>query len=767
MDESNSTQLLTEENLGRLEDVQKQQLPSESLATSDFLPIDRLEKAKRLVYHFLWRLRDIGPEGDRIREAEDVYIADRSVRYRGNTVPEPDLEDPSFWEAKMGYLIREHGPCIKLTKEKLDVYHMMVALRNFGRDGRKILADYELYIAGKDDVRYRGNDDSKPDLQDPAYWTAQYKYLRSKHQPLWKARYPPPPPESYKSPNTAQREKFAELQEAAKKSSSPTRVESLTLQDPPGQSTAGDVEDSISCRSVEMPYFRWVDAYRGVYERMAALWQLGGEGREIVKNDELRIVDKYDVRYRRSRGPKPNLKDPSYWEAKWAYFTDRYISLARDPHYSSQILSQLTSTPVDLPIPSPSSGALSPTPSRVESLRPSPELVRAEELKAAKETLYDILSSDFFQKEGRKILEDDDVYIAGRNDVRYKHNVGPEPDLQDPKYWSDKIKYFYDYFLSSLPQEERDTMGQPIISPSESTWHSAQPPLTRPAPASRSATPLLDLEVQPQAPTAMPLENRATPVYDSMDKENCAPCPDGATTQTTTVPRTPKRKRGSDSDDTDQSSHPSKRSKSGTGQASSTRSTATGGSPAEALSTKTPTPEAVMRQLCASDPRPGRSVAQTSVAPILVDVEDRPILSENLEGRPALIEEFDRSVMIEDFGNRPTLVDELEDRATPAPPQRRKRQRKTYEKERTSRRLAGQLPEFGLLPEQGEEPQPYKAPSRPAATTNKVDCLRPRKDKMISKKPAPAKSTKSRATPKPTNGRPGPQTRSRMRSIRN
>ncbi|KAI0187990.1 hypothetical protein EV127DRAFT_409896 [Xylaria flabelliformis] len=807
MDQPNPTQLLTEENLGRLQDIQKSKPPTESLTSSDFLPIDKLDKEKQRVYKFLCQLKHLRAEGDRIREAEDVYIAGISdVRYRGNAVPEPDLEDPSFWEAKLQYLIQTHGPRIKITRAKLDVYHMMTILRDFGQDGRKILADYELYIAGKDDVRYRGNDDSKPDLEDPAYWAAQYEYLRSKHQPLWKARYPPPPPKVYKPPNTAQREKLAELQAAAMKvdpmpllwvwskrkreirawsnaqiAGNPSRVESPTFHDPSGQSIGGDVDDSIGCRLVEFPHARWICAYRGVYERMAALWHVGGEGREIVRNDELRIVDKYDVRYRRSRGPKPDLKDPSYWEAKWEYFTDKCISLARDPRtvleHSSQVLAQLTTTPEDLPVPCPSSGVLSPTPSRGESLQLNEELFRAEEVAAAKETLYDILSCSFFQNEGRNILEDDDIYIAGTNDIRYKHSVGPEPDLQDPQYWSDKIDYFYDHFLASLTEEERNYVkqlehdhtrrlelgsergiGRQLVSP--------KTPLRRSPPAARDATPLLDLEVQPQAPTAIPLEYQSTPAYNSMDKENCAPYPNGAIIQATQMPRTPKRKRGSNSDGTDQSSRPSKRRKSGTGQAGSIRSTATGSSPAEALSTKTPTPEAIMRQLRTSNPRLGRGAARTSVAPILLEVEDRPILVNELETRLVIAEELaNRTMAIEEFGDRPTLVEEPEDRAMPAPPQGRKRQRKTYEKERASRRLAGQLPEFGLLPEQGEEPQPYKAPTRRAATTNKT-CLRPRSER-ISKKPAPTKSTKSRATHKPTNGEAGPRTRSRTKSKRN
>ncbi|TRX98420.1 hypothetical protein FHL15_000494 [Xylaria flabelliformis] len=804
MDGISPTQPLTEANLGRLQDVQRGKLPSESLTSSDFLPIDKLEKAKRKVYQFLLELNYLGPEGERIREAEDVYITGASeVCYRGNTIPEPDLEDSNFWEAKLEHMIREHGPCMKLAREKHGVYHMMTVLRDYGREGRKILADYELYIAGKDDVRYRGNDDSKPDLQDPAYWVAQYEYLRSKHQPLWKARYPRPPPKVYKPPNTEQRAKIAELNKSLTKTdplasleawskrkreikawsnaqhadSSPLRVESSTFNDPPGQSTAGDVEDRISHRSLDMPHARWGDAYRGVYERMTDLWHVGGKGRELVRNDELRIVGRYDVRYRRSRGPKPDLKDPSYWEAKWAYFTDEYISLARDAQHSSQILAQLASSPGHLPNPCPSSGVRSPTPSSVESLGPSPELVQAEELRKAKKTLYDVISCQFYQEEGRKILEDDDVYIAGENDVRYKHTVGPEPDLQNPRYWLDKAKYFYNQFVASFPTDEEyaeqlrheragGTRGQ-LDPPSESTWYSTQPPLRRPAPATRDATPLLDLEDQLQAPTAMPLEYQSTPACDSMDKENCAPNPDRPITQATKIPRTPKRKRGSNSDDTDQSSHPSKRSKSGTGHAGSIRSTATGSSPAEALSTQTPTPEVIMRQLHASDPGPSRGVTRTSVPPILVEVEDRPLLIDELETRPVIAEGLaNRPMAIEELGDRPTLVEEPEDEAMPAPPQRRKRQRKTYEKERTSRRLAGQLPEFGLLPEQGEEPQPYKAPTRRAATTNKMDCLRPRSER-ISKKPAPTKSTKSRATPKPTNGGAGPRTRSRTKSKRN
>ncbi|KAI0487344.1 hypothetical protein F4859DRAFT_252108 [Xylaria cf. heliscus] len=213
MAEPNSVQLLTEENLKKLRAVQKQQLPSESLTSSDFLPIDKLEKEKRRVYLFFSRIRDLGAEGDRIRDAEDVYIADgQQVRYRGNAIPEPDLQDPSFWEAKLLYLQQTYGPGIKLARARRGVCHYMTLLHDFGREGRNILADYELNLVGKNDVRYRGNADPNPDLEDSTYWEAQRVYLRSIHEKLWKARYPSPPPARHRSPNTEEKKKYAEQQ---------------------------------------------------------------------------------------------------------------------------------------------------------------------------------------------------------------------------------------------------------------------------------------------------------------------------------------------------------------------------------------------------------------------------------------------------------------------------------------------------------------------------------------------------------------------------
>ena len=42
------------------------------------------------------------------------------------------------------------------------------------------------------------------------------------------------------------------------------------------------------------------------------LKKLGPKGRQILENDELHIAGEYDIRYRGNRGPKPDLKDPTF-----------------------------------------------------------------------------------------------------------------------------------------------------------------------------------------------------------------------------------------------------------------------------------------------------------------------------------------------------------------------------------------------------------------------------------------------------------------------
>lgn len=68
---------------------------------------------------------------------------------------------------------------------------------------------------------------------------------------------------------------------------------------------------------------------------------------------------------------------------------------------------------------------------------------------------------------------------------------------------------------------------------------------------------------------------------------------------------------------------------------------------------------------------------------------------------------------------RPDILEKSGGNAQAAP-QRRKRQRKTYQRERISRRLAGQLPEFGMLLGRGEAPPLYEAALRQPQNTRKA-----------------------------------------------
>ncbi len=83
---------------------------------------------------------------------------------------------------------------------------------------------------------------------------------------------------------------------------------------------------------------------------------------------------------------------------------------------------------------------------------------------------------------------------------------------------------------------------------------------------------------------------------------------------------------------------------------------------------------------------------------------------------------------------------------TLAAPQDKKKQRKTYGKERSSRRLAGQLPEFGMLPARGEAPPLYKASLRQASNKLKASSSGPRSARL-SKKPAAAAAAAKGAKP--------------------
>lgn len=146
------------------------------------LSSDRITRAKGGISRLLFGLQILGPNGRRIILSEDVYSNTNSeICYRGTAVPEPDLGDPNFWETKWQDLKDKYKYTIDLASAKIGVHGKLRCLGD-SSEGRRILANYELYITGSsyNEIGFRGNH-PVPDLEDVMYWKAQEKYLQEKY----------------------------------------------------------------------------------------------------------------------------------------------------------------------------------------------------------------------------------------------------------------------------------------------------------------------------------------------------------------------------------------------------------------------------------------------------------------------------------------------------------------------------------------------------------------------------------------------------------
>lgn len=263
------------------------------------------------------------------------------------------------------------------------------------------------------------------------------------------------------------------------------------------------------------------------------------------------------------------------------------------------------------------------------------------------------MSRDYFQHEGRHILENDELYIAGKDDIRYRDTGGPKPDLQDPGYWQDKLMDFYSYYFRGN-QTSAPLVGS--VSPSSKHSKGSASPATQCSRLSqrvREKCPPMPLHISPSTSptTSIPSSQaKGTPVIER---------PGGS------------KRKSIHLDHTDQAgshplSQPCKRTKLGTGLADKVSTTA---------------------------------------------MENLPFTSEQLKENMMLYhrrssgQTYDR---LRQFSEEPDVIEELGNRATRTTSQRCRRQRKTYTKERASRRLVGQLPEFGMLPERGQKEGPHK-----------------------------------------------------------
>lgn len=104
-------------------------------------------------------------------------------------------------------------------------------------------------------------------------------------------------------------------------------------------------------------------------------------------------------------------------------------------------------------------------------------------------------------------------------------------------------------------------------------------------------------------------------------------------------------------------------------------------------------------------------------------------------------------------GPRPRRLDPESNTGVGLAVQPRKGQRKMYQKERASRRLAGQLPKFGMLPDRGEPAPLVEAPAQDSPRTG------------TRRKPAPRGKEMSQAQAE-RGGKPRGVSKSRPRSLR-
>ncbi|KAI0432723.1 hypothetical protein F5Y09DRAFT_339458 [Xylaria sp. FL1042] len=80
---------------------------------------------------------------------------------------------------------------VRLQQAKESAYLYMYGLRGLGPEGRRILRDDELYIAGRFDIRFRDRGRHTQDIDNLDFWEAKAVFFREKFQPLYDAKHPP------------------------------------------------------------------------------------------------------------------------------------------------------------------------------------------------------------------------------------------------------------------------------------------------------------------------------------------------------------------------------------------------------------------------------------------------------------------------------------------------------------------------------------------------------------------------------------------------
>lgn len=87
----------------------------------------------------------------------------------------------------------EVSPAVRLEKAKETVEVNMRGLYRLGTEGRRVLREDELYVAGRKDVRFRDSEKHKENKDNLDYWEAKSRYLEEKYNILYDEKHPAEP----------------------------------------------------------------------------------------------------------------------------------------------------------------------------------------------------------------------------------------------------------------------------------------------------------------------------------------------------------------------------------------------------------------------------------------------------------------------------------------------------------------------------------------------------------------------------------------------
>ncbi|KAH9428666.1 hypothetical protein MCOR02_011212 [Pyricularia oryzae] len=96
-------------------------------------------------------------------------------------------------------------------------------------------------------------------------------------------------------------------------------------------------EDQLRSLQKYKPVVRIKEAKGRVRDALTGITKLGGQSLQVLENEEIYLGEGQALLYRpKNGGPTPNLKSPSFWEAKAKHLTWLWSTLEREKHQPSK-----------------------------------------------------------------------------------------------------------------------------------------------------------------------------------------------------------------------------------------------------------------------------------------------------------------------------------------------------------------------------------------------------------------------------------------------